>query len=340
MVNKADVYLRETLLEISEEGQVDKEPRPKYADGEPAHSKFITQKVFQYDISKGEFPITTLRTTALKGGWFDIEAIYLKQTNIVEEMNPAIHSWWKDFVVKVLDKKELQTRWLDWAYFKKEDETYGDKMPINFQQSSLGQTYGHTVKRYDLMDKLLKGLKENPFGRRHTINLNQEQQKIDDPKALTPCAFETLWSVRDLPIGSTWSKWNYETGDVEVGYTIGDIRYIDLTLVQRSMDLAVTSSINPAQYVMFAMAVCNHLTFVTGIKHEVGKLLHIVQNCHVYLRHMNAVSEILDRRPTERQPKIKLICEPKYFYSHTIEDFEFSGLEGIEKLSTKLEIAI
>ena len=296
---KADKYLKETLLEILEEGQIDKNPRPKYENGEPAHSKFITQKVFQYDISKGEYPINTLRTTALKGSWYDIEAIYLKQTNVLEDMHKSIHSWWKDFAHK---------KWFDG--FSKKEYNY------------LGNTYGHTIKRYNLMNKLLKGLEENSFGRRHIISMWQEQQMIDDPKALTPCAYETLWSVRE-----------YDKFEVHK-------RFIDITLVQRSQDFAVTSSINPVQYTMLAMAVCNHLTFKTGIKHEVGKLLHIVQNCHVYLRHMDAVSELLDRKPTGKQPKIELICEPKLFRLHIIEDFKFSGLEGIEKLKTTLEIAV
>ena len=300
-MSKADIYLRETLLEILEDGQVDKEPRPKWGDGSPAHSKFITQKVFQYDISKGEFPITTLRTTALKGAFHDIEAIYIKQTNIIEDMHPSIHSWWKDAVVD----------------FDAEADSNG----IRYKHS-LGATYGATVKRYDLMNKLLKGLEENPFGRRHIISMWQEQQMIDDPQALTPCAYETLWSVIE-----------YDKFEVHK-------RFIDITLVQRSQDFAVTSSINPAQYTMLAMMVCNHLTYKTGIKHEVGKLLHIVQNCHVYLRHMDVVNELLNRKPTGKQPKIELICEPKDFYSHSIEDFKFSGLEGIEKLKTTLEIAV
>lgn len=300
-MNKADIYLRETLLEILEDGQVDKEPRPKWEDGTPAHSKFITQKVFQYDISKGEFPITILRPTALKGAWYDIQAIYLKQTNILEYMHKSIHSWWKDFVISTFNM-------------------YSEGKMI--QESSLGQTYGHTIKRYNLMNKLLKGLEENPFGRRHIISMWQEQQMVDDPQALTPCAYETLWSVRE-----------YDKFEVHK-------RFIDITLVQRSQDFAVTSSINPSQYVMLAMMVCNHLTYKTGIKHEVGKLLHIVQNCHVYLRHMDAVNELLDRKTTGKQPKIELICEPKGFYEHTIDDFKFSGLENIEKLTTVLEIAV
>ena len=314
-MNKADIYLRETLLEILEDGQVDKEPRPKWEDGSPAHSKFITQKVFQYDISKGEFPITTLRPTALKGAFYDIEAIYLKQTNVLEEMHKSIHSWWKDFVTKAKVKRLYKD---NSSFFAHKDDEYEEVI----EKQSLGNTYGHTIKRYKLVDKLLKGLEENPFGRRHIISMWQEQQMIDDPKALTPCAYETLWSVRE-----------YDRFEVHKCF-------IDITLVQRSQDYCMTASINPAQYTMLAMMVCNHLTFKTGIKHEVGKLLHIVQNCHVYLRHMDAVSELLDRKPTGKQPKIELICEPKDFYSHTIGDFNFSGLEGIEKINTKLEIAV
>ena len=321
-MNKADKYLKETITEILEEGQWDKEPRTRWADNTPAHSKFVTQKVYQYDISKGEFPINTLRTTALKGGFYDIEAIYINQTNIVEEMHPSIHSWWRDFVVfnRYRDLENPLNTYnesdLDWKDIK-----------LMKKESLLGKTYGATVERYNLVDKLLKGLEENSFGRRHKINLWQEQQVIDDPKSLEPCAGLTLWSVREF-------AYNINRVDCTI------IRYIDLTLMQRSQDCIVTTSINPAQYTMLAMMVCNHLTFKTGIRHEVGKLLHIVQNCHIYDRHLDAAKEILKREPIGLQPKIELVCEPKLFRLHTIEDFKFSGLEGIEKLSNNLEIAI
>lgn len=327
-MNKSDKYLKETIKEILYEGQWDKNPRTKWADGTPAHSKFVTQKVFQYDVSKGEFPINTLRTTALKGAFYDIEAIYIKQVNYLEGMHPSIHSWWKDFVVKAFSLKELSSKWLDWAYHHGTEETYNTKRPIDFQEHSLGATYGATVKRYDLMNKILKGLEENPFSRRHKINLWQEQQVIDDPKALEPCAGLTLWSVRDKEI------------ILELEPFLENIRYIDLTLVQRSQDFLTTSSINSSQYVMLAMMICNHLTFKTGIKHSVGKLLHVIQNCHIYDKHLDAAKEILEREETGLQPKIELICEPKDFYSHTIEDFKFTNLEGIKPLTDKLEIAI
>ena len=316
---KADKYLKETISEILENGQWDKNPRTKWEDGTPAHSKFITQQVFQYDISKGQYPINTLRTTALKGAFHDIEAIYIKQTNIIEKMHPSIHSWWKDFIVKVYD------RWMRTPPSPLEDKS-------TFL-NSLGQTYGHTVYRYNLVDKLLKGLEENPFGRRHKISLWQEQQVIDDPKALEPCAGLTLWSVRS----------SAEAVSEKNGLNVKGLqekRYIDLTLIQRSQDFVVTSSINSSQYTILAMMVCNHLTFKTGIKHEVGKLLHIVQNCHIYDRHIDSAKEILKRESTGLQPEIKLVCEPKSFYTHTVDDFQFTNLAGIKNLEKKLEIAL
>jgi thymidylate synthase len=322
-MNKIDNYIRETLLEILEEGQWDKEPRTKWSDKTPAHSKFITQKVFQYNISKGEYPITTLRTTALRGAWEDINTIYLKQTNILEEMHSSIQPWWKDFC-------KYDSIIAGGVSFKDNSSNVSYKTI-----RVLGSTYGHTVKRYDLVNKLLRGLEENPFGRRHSVNLNQEQQKIDNPSALQPCAFETLWSVRDVKITKEELKKQPPEFNVNA-FT----RYVDLTLIQRSQDFAMTSCINSIQYVMLGMVVCNHLTFKTGIKHELGKFMHVVQNVHIYDRHKKVVEEILDRRPTGKQPKVKLICEPKDFYSHTFEDFEFEGLEGIQKLKNKIEIAV
>ena len=166
------------------------------------------------------------------------------------------------------------------------------------------------------VNELLKALEENIYSRRHMLSFFNWANQND--KTLVECAFMSLFSARPSE----------------------DKNYVDLTLIQRSSDFLTACTINQIQYVMLGMVVCNHLTFKTRIKHEVGKLLHIVQNCHIYDRHLDAAKEILKRESTGLQPKIELICEPKLFRLHTIEDFKFSGLEGIEKLSNNLEIAI
>lgn len=296
-MNKADKYFIEALKEIQDNGVWCKDPRTRWKDGSKAYYKSIHQKHYRYEIDKGEFPITTLRNTALKGAFHDIEAIYIKQTNIIEEMHPSIHSWWEDFVVK---------------------DAYKITMSDIISVKSIGKTYGNTIKRYSLINKLLKGMEENPFSRRHIINMWQEQQMIDDPKALVPCAFMTEWYVIEEE----------------------NKRRINFTLTQRSQDFVMTASINPSQYVMLAMMVCNHLTFKTGVKHYVGTFVHNVGDTHVYDRHFEALEEILERESLNTQPTIGLVCQPKDFYEHTIQDFKFSGLEGIKPLPNKLEIAI
>ncbi len=292
--SKADLYYIETLKEVMENGQWDENPRPKWSDGKPAHSKFISQKEFNYRIDKGEFPVVSFRPTAIKGAFYDIEAIYIKQTNIIEEMHPSIQSWWKPFVVGTL-----------WNQNK------------NRREYLIGQTYGHTVKRYDLVNKLLKGMETNPFGRRHIINLWQEQQMMEDPKALVPCAYESLYTV---------SK-------------DGDKYWVDMTLSQRSQDYLVTASINSIQYVMLGQMICGHLTQATGIKHELRNFKHLVQNLHIYDNHMFAIEEILQREPSQERFLMEL-SKNKNFYDYKFEDFLINNPFKPEPLSKPLEIAV
>lgn len=292
--SRADIYFRQCLAEIVYEGKWDKDPRPKWSDGTPAHSKFITQKTFNYKIDKGELPLISFRPTAIKGGWYDMEAIYQKQTNIVAEMNPAIHSWWKDFIV--------------------------DQVPFGIGYcGTIGQTYGHTVKRYDLVNKLLKGMINNPYSRRHMMNLWQEQQMEEDPKALVPCAYETLWTMDQDEVTKIW--------------------YIDLTLNQRSQDFMMTASINPMQYVMLGKAICGHLSYHTKNKYVLRNFKYNVQNLHIYDRHFFAINELLSRPTQYERPTLELEAV-KDFYDYIIDDFKIHIPYSIEKLSKPLELAV
>jgi len=275
---KADQYYKENLKEILINGNYDENPRPKYKDGTPAYTKFLTQVFEKYDISKGEFPITTLRNTAIKTGIKEMLWIYQKQSNdlsVAEKMNV---SWWREWEV---------------------DNT-----------NTIGQRYGATVKRYDLVNKLLEGLKTNPFGRRHIMNMYQYTD-LNETKGLEPCAYETLWSVRNV------------NGEF----------YLDMTLIQRSNDYIMAGYINKIQYVALQMMIASDLNY------KVGYFSHLTQNLHVYDRHMDALEEILNREPLEKQPILRL-KENKSFYEFTVDDFIIENIEGIQKIESPLEIAI
>jgi len=276
-MNKADKYFIENLLFIKNDGTFDRNPRPKYKDGTPAHSKFITSIFEKYDLSKGEFPITTLRNTAIKTGIKEVMWIYQKQTSSLVVAREMGINWWDEWDVG--------------------DET-------------IGQRYGATVKRYKLMDNLLDGLNKDPFSRRHIIDLYQYHD-LNESNGLFPCAFQTIWSVRSL---------NSEM-------------YLDLTLTSRSNDYIMAGFINKIQYVALQMMVAGHLGY------KIGTFSHLTQNIHVYDRHFDAIDEILNRTPLNIQPQI-ILNENKNFYEYKIDDFTFTNLDGIEKLKSKLEIAI
>ena len=67
-ISKTDKLFKDTLTDIIENGTSTEghKIRPKYKDGTPAHTLYINQVVEKYDISKNEFPITTLRPIAWK----------------------------------------------------------------------------------------------------------------------------------------------------------------------------------------------------------------------------------------------------------------------------------
>ena len=276
-MNKSDKYYLQNIEKIMGEGSWDDNPRPKYSDGVPAYSKFITGVFEEYDISKGEFPIPTLRNTAIKTGIKEILWIYQKQSSSLDVAREMGINWWDEWDI-------------------------GD--------GTIGQRYGRTINRYQLMNKLLVDLIDDPFSRRHIINMYQYSD-LRETKGLYPCAYETIWSVRK--------------GDNEL--------ILDMTLIQRSNDFITAGYINKIQYVALLMMVAGHCGY------KVGKFCHLVQNLHIYDRHFDAVAELLNKEPLDIQPKL-ILKENKNFYDYTIDDFEIIGTEGITKINSKLELAI
>ena len=276
-MNNADKYYIQNLQKIMSEGSLDENPRPKYSDGTPAHSKFITQVFEEYNISKGEFPITTLRNTAIKTGIKEILWIYQKQTSSLEVAREMGINWWDEW---------------------------------NVGDNSIGQRYGATIKRYDLMNKLLDGLVNDPFGRRHIISMYQYVD-LEETNGLFPCAYEILCSIRK----------------------VGEDKVLDMTLVQRSSDYLTANTINKGQYLALQMMVAGHCGY------KVGKFCHLVQNLHIYDRHFDYVSELLKNETTNISPSFRLNGN-KNFYDYTLDDFEFFDFDKLKPLSGKLELAI
>lgn len=276
--NIVDFVYYNNIKKILDEGATDEEHnvRPEYKDGTPAYTKFITQVVEQYDISKGEFPITNLRPIAWKSGIKEILWIYQDQSNDLE----------------LLKNKYGITWWDEW----------------DIGNRSIGQRYGATVAKYDLMNNLLKNLEEKPYSRRHIINMWQEKD-FQSP-GLNPCAFMIEVSVRG--------------------------KYLDLSLTQRSNDYLMAGHINKIQYVGLQLMLAKHVGLTPG------KFLHKVQNLHIYDRHFNQAETLMSRYENYSnlsQAKLVLDTDKTNFYDFTIDDFKLENYNPLERVKS-LEIAI
>lgn len=266
-MTKADKYMYDAINEILDNGYVDENPRPKYKDGTPAHTLSINHVTRTYNLAAGEFPICTLRPIAWKTGIREIFAIYQKATNVISEMEELGVNWWGDWDI-------------------------GD--------GTIGQRYGATVNRYDLVRNLIKDIKEDPYGRRKVMSLWQETDLRETP-GLAPCAFMTMWNVRH--------------------------GYLDMCLIQRSGDMLTASGpggINEVQYAALLMMIARH----TGYKP--GKFTHFVNNEQIYDRHLLQANEMRRRYKDQLEwervihtplPKLDLSYNVKDFYEMTIDDF-------------------
>lgn len=285
-MTKADKYMNQMILRILDVGFEDINPRPKYADGTPAHTISVNHTFRTYDLAAGEFPICTLRPMAWKTGIKEIFTIYQKPTNEIAKMEEMGVNWWGDWDI-------------------------GD--------GTIGQRYGATVSRYDLINNLIKDIETDPYGRRKVVSLWQETD-LHETAGLAPCAFLTIWNVRG--------------------------EYLDMVLIQRSGDMLTASGpggINEIQYAALLMMIAQHTGYKPGV------FSHFVANEQIYDRHLEAAEEMIyryqDRTNSEGEkfedcnPKLVLNPNKTNFYDFTIDDFTLENYVAI-KPQLKLELGI
>ena len=160
-MTKADTIFKENITKILEEGVWSEQARPKYKDGTTANSKYITGAFAEYDLSRGEFPITTLRPIAIKSAIKEVFWIYQDQTNSLD----------------VLEDKYNVHYWNDWEV--------EDVPANNGDKRSIGQRYGAVVKKHDIINRLLAQLEANPWNRRNVITL-WDYEAFEETAGLQP----------------------------------------------------------------------------------------------------------------------------------------------------------
>ena len=199
-MTKADVIFKDNISKILNEGVWSEQARPKYKDGQTANSKYITGSFAEYDLSKGEFPITTLRPIPIKSAIKEIFWIYQDQTNDLSLLNDKYHV----------------TYWNVWEVGN---------------TGTIGQRYGAVVKKHDIINKILKQLEENPWNRRNVISL-WDYEAFEASEGLLPCAFQTMFDVRrvdgQIYLDATLTQ---RSNDMLVAHHINAMQYVALQMM-------------------------------------------------------------------------------------------------------------
>lgn len=199
-MTKADTIFKENIRKIMEEGVWSEQARPKYKDGRTANSKYITGAFMEFNLAKGEFPITTLRPIAIKSAIKEMLWIYQDQSNSLD----------------LLEDKYNVHYWNDWEV--------GDSRTI-------GQRYGAVVKKHDITNKILKQLEANPWNRRNIISL-WDYEAFEETEGLLPCAFQTMFDVRrvdgEIYLDATLTQ---RSNDMLVAHHINAMQYVALQMM-------------------------------------------------------------------------------------------------------------
>ena len=177
---------------------------------------------------------------------------------------------------------------------------------------SIGKAYGyqlgvkHEYKEgmMDQVDRVLFDLKNNPYSRRIMTNIYVHQDLHE--MNLYPCAYSMTFNV---------------TGNKLNGI-----------LNQRSNDMLVANGWNVCQY-----AVLIHL-FARCSGLEVGELVHVIADAHIYDRHVSIVEELIER-PKFAAPRLVLDEDITDFYKFTVDNIHLEGYEFGPKI-TKIPVAI
>lgn len=142
--------------------------RPCWQDGTPAYTIKKFGVVNRYDLSK-EFPILTLRKTALKSATDEMLWIWQKKSNNVNDLHSHIWDEWADADGSI-------------------GKAYGYQMGVKHQ---------YKEGMMDQVERVLYDLKHNPFSRRIMTNIYVHQDLHE--MNLYPCAYSMTFNVTQRP---------------------------------------------------------------------------------------------------------------------------------------------
>ena len=157
---------------------------------------------------------------------------------------------------------------------------------------------------FDQVDRVLYDLKHNPRSRRILTNIYNHHDLSE--MGLYPCAYSMTFNV---------------SGDK-----------LNAILNQRSQDMLVANNWNVVQYAVLV----HMMAQVSGL--EVGELVHVVADAHIYDRHIPLVRELLEAKPLPA-PTFVMDTSVTNFYDFTTDSFRLENYQ-YNAFDHKIPVAI
>ena len=179
------------------------------------------------------------------------------------------------------------------------------------EDGSIGKAYGYQlgVKHhypegdFDQVDRVLYDLKHNPLSRRILTNIYVHADLSE--MNLYPCAYSMTFNVTQ------------KAGE--------DRLTLNAILNQRSQDVLAANNWNVVQYAVLVYMLAQVCDM------NVGELVHVIADAHIYDRHVDAIKELISREPFPA-PKFWLNPEIKDFYQFTPDDVKLEGYQTGEQI--------
>ncbi len=211
-MSRADEIFIQNCKDILENGvwDTDREVRPRWEDGTPAHTVKKFGVVNRYNLAE-EFPILTIRRTFWKSAIDELLWIWQAKSNNVHELRTRVWDAWAD------------------------------------ENGSIGKAYGYQlgVKHHypegdmDQVDKVLWDLKHNPASRRIMTNIYTFADLSE--MALYPCAYSMTFNVSGNKLNAIL---NQRSQDMLAANNWNVVQYSALTMM-----IAQVTGFEPGEFV-------------------------------------------------------------------------------------------
>lgn len=210
----------------------------------------------------------------------EFPVITLRRTAFKSAVDELLWIWQK----KSNNIHDLKSHiWDSWA-----DETGSIGKAYGYQ---LGVKHHYKEGEFDQVDRILYDLKHNPLSRRIMSNIYNHHDLSE--MNLYPCAYSMTFNVTQ-----------------KIGH---DKLTLNAVLNQRSQDVLAANNWNVVQY----SVLLHMLAQVCDM--EVGELVHVIADAHIYDRHVPIIKELISRTPYPA-PKFWLNPEIRDFYQFTRND--------------------